>query len=40
MNRICTAALAAFALSLVLCALLRPLLRRLKAGQYILGYVK
>ena len=34
------AALAAFFLSLVLCLLITPLLRRLKAGQYILGYVK
>lgn len=40
MNKTYAAALAAFALSLALCALIRPLLRRLKAGQYILGYVK
>lgn len=32
--------LAAFAASFVLTALLTPLLKRLKAGQYILGYVK
>ncbi len=32
--------LAAFAASLALTAALKPLLRRLKAGQYILGYVK
>ena len=34
------AVLTAFLLSLVLCLLLRPLLKKLKAGQYILGYVK
>ncbi len=34
------AAVAAFFLSFVLCLALRPLLKRLKAGQYILGYVK
>ncbi len=34
------AALAAFAASAVLTACLTPLLKRLKAGQYILGYVK
>ncbi len=34
------ALLSAFALAFVLTALLTPLLRRLKAGQYILGYVK
>ncbi len=34
------AALAAFLFSLLLCILIMPLLRRLKAGQYILGYVK
>lgn len=34
------ALLSAFALALFLTALLAPLLRRLKAGQYILGYVK
>lgn len=34
------ALLSAFALALILTALLTPLLRRLKAGQYILGYVK
>lgn len=34
------ALLSAFALTFVLTALLTPLLRRLKAGQYILGYVK
>lgn len=32
--------LAAFGISLALTAILLPLLRRLKAGQYILGYVK
>lgn len=40
MNKTYAAALTAFALSLVLCAALRPLLKRLKAGQYVLGYVK
>lgn len=34
------ALLSAFCISFVLTALLLPLLRRLKAGQYILGYVK
>lgn len=34
------ATLAAFFFSLALCFLMTPLLRRLKAGQYILGYVK
>ncbi|MDE7379474.1 MAG: phospho-N-acetylmuramoyl-pentapeptide-transferase [Clostridia bacterium] len=34
------AALAAFGIALLLTALLTPLLKRLKAGQYILGYVK
>lgn len=34
------ALLSAFVLSFLLTALLTPLLRRLKAGQYILGYVK
>lgn len=34
------AAMAAFLISFVLCLVLRPLLKRLKAGQYILGYVK
>lgn len=34
------ATLAAFFFSLALCFLITPLLRRLKAGQYILGYVK
>lgn len=34
------AALAAFFTSLILTACLKPLLKRLKAGQYILGYVK
>ena len=34
------AALAAFSLSFLLCLAAIPLLRRLKAGQYILGYVK
>ena len=34
------ALLAAFFASLLLTACLMPLLRRLKAGQYILGYVK
>ena len=34
------ALLSAFTLTFVLTALLTPLLRRLKAGQYILGYVK
>ncbi|MDE7257213.1 MAG: phospho-N-acetylmuramoyl-pentapeptide-transferase, partial [Clostridia bacterium] len=32
--------LSAFGLTLVLTACLMPLLKRLKAGQYILGYVK
>ena len=32
--------MAAFLISFVLCLVLRPLLKRLKAGQYILGYVK
>ena len=40
MKEICAAALAAFALSFVLCELLLPLLKRLGAGQYVLGYVK
>ena len=35
-----TALLSAFALTFALTAALMPLLRRLKAGQYILGYVK
>ena len=34
------ATLAAFFFSLALCFFITPLLRRLKAGQYILGYVK
>lgn len=40
MNTAIAAMTAAFFLSFVLCLALRPLLKRLKAGQYILGYVK
>ncbi len=40
MKTACAAILAAFLVSLLLCLLITPLLRRLKAGQYILGYVK
>ena len=40
MKTACAAALAAFFFSLALCLVLMPLLKRLKAGQYILGYVK
>ncbi|HBN13324.1 MAG TPA: phospho-N-acetylmuramoyl-pentapeptide-transferase, partial [Clostridiales bacterium] len=40
MKTILISTLAAFAASLFLLLLILPLLRRLKAGQYILGYVK
>ncbi|MCD8372565.1 MAG: phospho-N-acetylmuramoyl-pentapeptide-transferase [Clostridia bacterium] len=40
MKTICIVLLAAFALSFVLCLIAIPLLKKLKAGQYILGYVK
>lgn len=40
MKRYLIVILSAFALSLFLTACLKPLLKRLKAGQYILGYVK
>ena len=40
MKTACAAALAAFFFSLALCLVLTPLLKKLKAGQYILGYVK
>ncbi|MCD7729849.1 MAG: phospho-N-acetylmuramoyl-pentapeptide-transferase [Clostridia bacterium] len=40
MKIICAAFLAAFAISFLLCLIAIPLLKRLKAGQYILGYVK
>lgn len=40
MKTVAAAALAAFILSLVLLLAFTPLLKRLKAGQYILGYVK
>lgn len=40
MKTFCIVMLSAFAVSLLLTACLMPLLKRLKAGQYILGYVK
>ena len=40
MRTICLALLSAFAASILLILLILPLLKRMKAGQYILGYVK
>ena len=40
MKIVCMGILVAFAVSFILITVLLPLLRRLKAGQYILGYVK
>lgn len=40
MKEICIAAVCAFAASVLLILIILPLLKRLKAGQYILGYVK
>ncbi len=40
MKEICLALICAFFASVLLMLLVLPLLRRMKAGQYILGYVK
>ena len=40
MKNIFIGILCAFAASFVLLLIIKPLLKRLKAGQYILGYVK
>jgi len=40
MNELLISVLAAFITSLALCLIILPLLKKLKAGQYVLGYVK